>query len=266
MKIAFVHDRRVHPAGAEAVLRDLVESIPHQEGMLFMLWATRSTLTIGERNYTIRTVLPVWFTRLLVTIHAWRLPILSPLTDYRNFIVILPWLVAILRFKIKQYSPDHVIISSFAGVKNVVPADASVFPPSTLYLHSPMQYIRENYTEYLEKLRMWQRWIFVPVARRLRKWDQKQRIYDPLYTNSHYTATCAQKYYKLISEVAYPRLHATFLTGDAVELPKEYMVFIGRLVRFVREVDRIIALANATKMPLLLIGSGPDENFLKACA
>jgi glycosyltransferase involved in cell wall biosynthesis len=44
------------------------------------------------------------------------------------------------------------------------------------------------------------------------------------------------------------------------------MLFIGRLVKFVREVDRIILLANATQMPLLLIGSWPDEAYLKSLA
>lgn len=266
MKVAFVHDRRINPAGAEAVFRDLVQTIPHQHAKIFCLLSTQHTLTIHHQKYKVVTAFPIWLTRFLVWVHALRIPFLNVLSDYRNTIVILPFLVMLLRLKILRYAPDRVVISSFAGVKNIVPTDATRFPPTMLYLHSPMQYIRENYNEYIEKLRPRQRWIFVPLARYLRKWDKQPRMYDPIYTNSHYTASCAHKYYNLSSEVAYPRINPLFLSGEVVETPKEYMVFIGRLVRFVREVDRIILLANATQMPLLLIGSGPDEGYLKSLA
>jgi len=46
----------------------------------------------------------------------------------------------------------------------------------------------------------------------------------------------------------------------------EYYLYIGRLVRFVREVDRIIELANSMQIPLLVAGSGPDEQYLKEMA
>lgn len=266
MRLAFVHDRRINPAGAEAVFRDLIHTLPHDHAVIFCLLSTQYTLTIHHKKYQVRTAFPIWLTRFLVWLHSLHIPFLTVLSDYRNTIVILPLLVTILRWKVQRYRPDRVVISSFAGVKNIVPQDATHFPPTMLYLHSPMQYIRENYGEYMEKLRERQRWIFVPLARYLRKWDSLPRIYDPIYTNSHYTASCAHKYYNLSSEVAYPRIHEIFLRGEVVETPKEYMVFIGRLVRFVREVDRIILLANATQMPLLLIGSWPDEGYLKSLA
>jgi glycosyltransferase involved in cell wall biosynthesis len=41
---------------------------------------------------------------------------------------------------------------------------------------------------------------------------------------------------------------------------------VGRLVRFVREVDVIINLFNKTKERLLIIWSGPDELYLKSIA
>ena len=83
----------------------------------------------------------------------------------------------------------------------------------------------------------------------------------------------------------YPKLPKEVLTTDAVLemhasksfLAKsiaaasiagegEYYLYIGRLVKFVREVDRIIALANSMEIPLLIAGSGPDEQYLKEMA
>jgi galactitol-specific phosphotransferase system IIB component len=44
---------------------------------------------------------------------------------------------------------NHILISSFAIAKNITPISGV---PMTLYLHSPMQYIRTHYDEYKEKL------------------------------------------------------------------------------------------------------------------
>jgi glycosyltransferase involved in cell wall biosynthesis len=41
---------------------------------------------------------------------------------------------------------------------------------------------------------------------------------------------------------------------------------VGRLVKFVRETDKIIKLFNHIKKPLIVMGNGPDELALKAMA
>lgn len=70
-----------------------------------------------------------------------------------------PVLCRILRRKIYQFQPDHIIIDSFAAVKNIIKPEKNKHQLSqdkkhhtTLYLHSPMQYIRENYDENISKL------------------------------------------------------------------------------------------------------------------
>jgi hypothetical protein len=60
-----------------------------------------------------------------------------------------PSLMRVLSKKIKKFRPDHILISSFAIAKNITPISGV---PMTLYLHSPMQYIRTHYDEYKEKL------------------------------------------------------------------------------------------------------------------
>ena len=72
---------------------------------------------------------------------------LSSIFDYRNLIVFYPLFMKILSRKIKKRKPDEVQISSFAIAKNIDPIEV----PTSLYLHSPMQYIRSHYEEYLGK-------------------------------------------------------------------------------------------------------------------
>lgn len=72
---------------------------------------------------------------------------LSSIFDYRNLIVFYPLFMKILSRKIKKRKPDEVQISSFAIAKNI----EQIGVPTSLYLHSPMQYIRSHYEEYLGK-------------------------------------------------------------------------------------------------------------------
>jgi hypothetical protein len=173
--------------------------------------------------------------------------------------VIAPLLTRILRKKIQQDTPDTLTISSFAAVKNIIPVGKKINIPITLYLHSPMQYIRENYDEYIKKMSARQRFIFVPLATRLRRRDQKPRAYDYILCNSSYTRTCALKYYgkdrMQHATVRYPRIHNLFLSTPPTHEVKEYYLYVGRLVRFVRETDLIIRLANEVNIPLLIMGS-----------
>ncbi|NOZ43765.1 MAG: glycosyltransferase family 4 protein [bacterium] len=48
--------------------------------------------------------------------------------------------------------------------------------------------------------------------------------------------------------------------------PAQYYIFIGRLNILVRKVNIIIQLFNQLQIPLLIMGSGPDEKFLKSIA
>ena len=213
---------------------------------------------------------------------------LSKIFDYRNLIVFYPLLTALLRNKIRDYDVQTVTISSFAAVKNIVLpgtvnslASSNSSGPSsvTLYLHSPMQYIRENYDEYCKKMSRWQLIIFRPVAKYLKKRDAKPRHYDYILANSNYTKTCALQYYFNKTQgteflhfesskihVQYPKLEQAFITTTPSKTPKNYFLYVGRLVRFIRETDLIIKLCNEINIPLIVMGSLPDEVYLKTIA
>ncbi len=137
----------------------------------------------------------------------------------------------------------------------------------TLYLHSPMQYIWSHYDEYKSKLTGFKGKLFRRIARKLRRRDLKYTKFDTIYANSEYTAELAKKLYDMNHvTISYPHIDPAFFTTGIVETPLPYFIYIGRLVNFVRESDVIIKLFNELGLPLIMMGSGPDEVYLKSTA
>lgn len=84
--------------------------------------------------------------------------------------------------------------------------------------------------------------------------------------NSHYTQHLAEEIYGLKSTVSYPKIADQYRYAGISPRPMPYFVYVGRLVNFVRETGLIIKLFNRLQLPLIVIGSGPDEEELKALA
>lgn len=268
MKTAYVHDRIFYWWGAEQVFADLLtqhqDEHPQSQGRVFTLFSDKRSVEIEGRSYRVVTALPWWCNRCIAYISRHRLPVLSVLFEYRNLMVLYPLLVWFLSWKIRWWWATHVVISSFAAVKNLSVASGV---DVTLYLHSPNQYIWENYRDYVRKFSFPIKQIFQFVSWYVRLWDKRPRSYTRCLANSHYTARCIHRYYGIAVDditVQYPQLNQAFVDRrDPVE-PHGYFLYIGRLVRFIKELDRLIALANMYRIPLLVMGSWPDEALLKA--
>lgn len=129
-----------------------------------------------------------------------------------------------------------------------------------------MQYIRSHHEEYTGKLKGFKWRLFRKITKYLRKRDVQFTTYDTIRANSQYTADEAQKRYGFEAIVKYPKINPLFWEQHTITDPDNYFVCVGRLVRFVREVDVIINLFNKTKERLLIIWSGPDEIYLKSIA
>jgi hypothetical protein len=161
------------------------------------------------------TALPTRINNIFVYFNTRKIPILSAIFDYRNLMFWFPVLCWMLRKKIEKYSAEEVIISSFAAVKNVVSTRRPVAkidqtgmsqvdkavksnrkrPVANLYLHSPMQYIRENYEENVSKLSFPIKQLYQFATTYLRPRDKKERHYDVVLCNSNYTAKLAKQLY-----------------------------------------------------------------------
>jgi hypothetical protein len=268
MRFAFVHCR-IFPWWALNVFKDLIKEdfsnpenkISHSQ--IFTLVSDSKYLEIGNIKIKIRTALPWWINNIFLYFTNHKFPILSQIFDYRNLIFFYPSLTRLLSKKIKKYKPDHITISSFAISKNITIPD---WCKSKLYLHSPMQYIRSHYDEYTNKIK-WRKWLlFKLIVKKLRKQKKKFTKFDVCYANSNYTTKLAKEIYWIDCQIKYPKVNKEYFDTMISTNPKDYYVYVWRLVNFVRESDLIIKLFNQIRLPLIVIWSWPDELYLKSIA
>ena len=272
-KIALVNCRTM-PWGVHKVLLDLISAQlkKHQGNVkikLFTLISEYPELKVqipwseAQATIAITQALPLRLSKLFLYTKTHKIPILSSLLDYRNLMPLYPLLMKLLSLKIKKWKPDHILISSFAIAKNITPIP---WVPTSLYLHSPMQYIWSHYEEYLNKFSGLKKQIFKFTASYLRKRDLKYTHFDQVICNSQYTQKLAEDIYHIKSSVIYPKIKDEYYFAGISPAPKPYFVCVGRLVNFVRECELIIQTFNALKLPLLMIGDGPDAQYLKSIA
>lgn len=274
MKIAFVNCRTM-PWGVLKVLEDLITKTLRIHGekaeiRLFTLISDREYLELpipGKPEKTVKIpitqTLPHWINQLFLFFTKRKVKVLSWLFDYRNLMFFYPQLIKLLSYKIKKRKPEEIQISSFAIAKNITPIP---WVPRHLYLHSPMQYLWSHYPEYHARLTWWKKKLFNFIVPKLRKRDLKFCHFDSVVCNSHYTQHLAEEIYGLKSTVSYPKIADQYRYAGISPRPMPYFVYVGRLVNFVRETGLIIQLFNRLQLPLIMIGSGPDEEELKALA
>ena len=281
---AFVHCW-VLPGGALKVLKDLIKNEKNRSpdvaswimknSLLFTLTSDRESLYIeGIGEIKIITALPKWLNKLFQYSSFHRMPVISFFCDYRNLMLFYPVLMRVLSRKIRRYQPKNIVISSFAVAKNLEmckspssPHYNSENPHKKLYLHSPMQYVRSHYDDYLKKLSGLKLRLFKKISKRLRKRDKKFTCYDKVVANSKYTAKLAEEIYDIKnSTVKYPEVDPLFFQQSVNTEPHNYYLYAGRLTKLVKEVDVLIDLFNKAGLPLLIMGSGPDEEELQKMA
>lgn len=271
MRFAFVHCW-IFPWWALHVFQDLIKEdfsnpankISHSQ--IFTLISDTKTLEVWNIKIKIKTALPWRINWIFLYFTKHKRPVLSRIFDYRNLMFFYPFLMKLLSWKIKKYKPDHITISSFAISKNISLSKFN-FPFTTkLYLHSPMQYIWSHYDEYSNKLKWIKLFLFKFIVKKLRKRDKKFTKFNESYANSNYTAQLAKEIYWIDCQVVYPQVEKEYFNNTISQDPKDYYVYVWRLVNFVRESDLIIRLFNRIKLPLIVIWSWPDEDYLKSIA
>lgn len=245
MRIAFVHDRVLTIGWAEKVFFQLVQLNKVDESEIFTVFSDKNFVEIDWKKIIINALIKNNF-------------VLNKI-GYRNLMPFFPVLTYFLWKKIKKYNPNKIIISSFAIGKNINTYNNI----SYLYLHSPMQYIWDSYEEYTEKLNWIKKRIFVICAKYLRYWDKKYTKYSSIEFNSEYTQQLAQQIYNMDWKIKYPTIPQIYLDCNLNNETKDYFIYIWRLVKFSKELDKIIQLFNYNWDKLVIIWSWPDETELK---
>jgi len=268
---AFVHCW-ILPGGALQVFQDLIaeEKDNNINYKVFTLTSDRDFLEIKwfTKPLEVITALPKIVNKVFQYFSFYKTPILSFLFDYRNLMLIYPFLMKNLSKKIIKYKPDDIIISSFAIAKNISITKKKLWKSfqTKLYLHSPMQYIWSHHEEYIKKITGFKKIMFTLITKRLRRWDKKFLEFDKIIFNSKYTQRLAGEIYNMDGQVKYPKIDQQFMDTKSDWTTKDYYIYTGRLTVLVKEVDKIIKLFNKTKQFLIIMWSGPDKKILKEMA
>lgn len=145
--------------------------------------------------------------------------------------------------------------------------------PKTLhinYCHTPTHYYWRHYELYSTNpgfgifnplIRLILRLLVAP----LRKWDYKAaQKADVVLANSTHIQKDIKTYYNRESEVLFPPVDVTRFS-KAKPPKKDFFLSLGRQVPH-KKVDLVIKACNELKLPLLVVGNGPENSRLQAMA
>ena len=248
-RIALVHEPLIRYGGAERVLCVLHRLYP--DAPIFTPYADRSVVV---RFFTGADV------------HE---SFLAGIPMVRNPRLVMPFLpLAFESFDLRDF--DVVLSSSSAFSKGVVTRS---YARHISYVHTPPRFLWEDRQHYLDALRFPKiaYVALVPMLHWLRTWDQHsaQRV-DRFLANSRYTATRVKHYYQKESEVLYPPVDTTYHGYDDTIIRRifsggePFYLVVARLTPHKRLDLAIETFSNFfSRTPLLVVGSGPYEQFLK---
>ena len=243
MKVAIIHDWLTTRRGGERCLEVFCELFPDAD--LFALLHIPGACSEKIEKMKIHTSFIQHF------------PFLAE--KYRSYLPFFPF--AIERFNLKGY--DLIISSSHCAAKGIIP------PPDALhicYIYTPMRYIWDMFDEYFgeEKVGATARNLISSISSFLRVWDvsSSSRV-DHFIAISNHVRKRVEKYYRRNAEVLYPPVDTNFFqpAGDK----GDYYLIVSGLVPYKR-VELAIESSNQLNLPLVIIGSGPEEARLRGLA
>ncbi|MFA9262595.1 MAG: glycosyltransferase [Undibacterium sp.] len=244
-KIALAHDFLLAWGGAERTFKVLTDAYP--EAPIYTLLADKNFVTKHFPGREIRTSflqkLPAWLRKR----HRWLLPLYP---------------IAVEAIDLRDF--DLVISSSGAWMKGLV---TRLHTRHIAYLHSPMRYVWDSQEQYLREIGKEKSLLLRMVLSYCRVWDrQSAERPDTLIVNSAFTQKRVEKYYRRESNIVFPpanALHEAVHSEGGVQ--KEFFLVVARLTRSKR-VDAVIEAFNRLELPLMVVGTGPEEKSLKEIA
>lgn len=191
---------------------------------------------------------------------------------HTSYLQKLPWMkkrrellipltpLAFEQFDLSKY--DLVISNTTMAAKGVITK------PDTIhisYCHTPPRYLWDAQVDpRAKKGRLG--WLRSKTSHEMRIWDRvaADRV-DYFFANSHYIARRIKKFYGRDSIVIYPPVDVENFRADKAAERGDHFLFVGRLVDY-KKCDIVIQAFNISKLPLKIVGFGPDEAKLKKIA
>ncbi len=242
LKIAIVCDWLTVFAGAERVVYELSRLFP-KATIYTSLFDDKNCAAFKDRN----------------VVESWLRYMPFARRFHRLYLPFMP--LVFERIDLSEY--DIVISSSHSASKGIITK------PGTLhisYCHSPMRYVWDQSHSYQKNFRSFLplKFLYSPILHRIRQWDRvaADRV-DRYISNSKYISKRIKKYYKRDSTVIYPPVNLDFFRPSKNR--EDYYLAVGRLIPYKR-FDLLVSVFNELKLPLIIVGDGPDSNELKKMA
>ena len=244
MKIAIVHDWLVANAGAEKVLKEILELFPEAD-----VFSLVDFLSDKDRKEILKG-------KYAKTSFIQKLPFAKKY--FRHYLPLFP--KAIESLDLSKY--DLIISSSWAVAKGIKKSK-NQFHIS--YCHTPIRYAWDLYNEYVNNLKQPKKFLVEKTLKYIRKWDllTSNRV-DLFVANSNFVSERIKRIYKRDSIVLYPPVDTEKFNGEIKK--DDFYLVVCRLVKY-KKVDLIVRAFN--QMPdkrLVVIGSGEEYNNLKKIA
>ncbi len=244
MKVALVHDFLLKLGGAERVLKVLADMYPHAP-IYTLLYDEEKVGSVFPKE-RVRTSFLQNYPRFIRKRH-------------RFFTHKMPR--AIEEFNFEEF--DLVISSSSAFAHGII---TPLGTKHICYFHSPMRYAWDWTNEYRgeNNISGWKYLLYSPLMKYLRQWDFIASDRADLYlANSRNVQKRLKKYYKVSSEIVYPAVSVErFRAKDGNE---NYFLIVSTLTPY-KKIDLAIHLFNKIGRRLVIIGDGPQREYLESIA
>jgi glycosyltransferase involved in cell wall biosynthesis len=244
LKIAIVHDWLVTNAGAEKVLKAILDIYPNAD-----VFSLVDFLGDNDRKVVLKG-------KYAKTSFIQKLPFSKK--HFRNYLPFFP--KAIESFNLSSY--DLIISSSWAVAKGIKKTDNQVH---ICYCHTPIRYAWDLYDEYTSNLTWPKKFLVQHTLKYIRKWDLStvNRV-DYFIANSKFVQKRIQKTYNRNSKVIYPPVDIEKFS--LYKQKEDFYLTASRLVPY-KKTKLIVEAFN--KMPnkkLVVIGAGKEFEEIKKIA
>lgn len=244
MKVAIVHDWLVTNAGAEKVLRNILNIYPNAD-----IFSLVDFLNEKDR-------IDVLNGKFAKTSFIQKLPLAKK--HFRNYLPLFP--KAIESLDLRGY--DLIISSSWAVAKGVKKSGKQLH---ICYCHTPIRYAWDLYDEYTFNLKQPKKFIVQKTLQYIKKWDIKSldRV-DFFLANSKFVQNRIKKTYKKEAKVIYPPVNTKkFVLNEKKE---DFYLTACRLVPYKKTKLIVEAFNEMPDKKLVVIGSGEEYEAIKKIA
>lgn len=244
MNIVIVHDWLVTNAGAEKVLKNIIDIYPNADIFSlvdFLNDEDRENVTNGK---------------FAKTSFIQKLPFAKK--QFRNYLPLFP--KAIESLNLNEY--DLIISSSWAVAKGVKKKENQIH---ICYCHTPIRYAWDLYDEYTTTLKQPKFFLVEQTLKYIRKWDiQSLDRVDYFIANSNYVSDRIKNTYNKNSKVIYPPVDTKNFSLS--EKKEEFYLTACRLVPYKKTKLIVEAFNDMPNKKLVVIGAGDEYELIKTIA